>query len=68
MFFYYAWKKRKTICKKGIWCLGGKRKTRKRQRSKGFPLRLLASTGAPILGEVAKPILGKIFGRGRRRR
>ena len=27
---------------------------------------LLASIDAPILGEIAKPILGKIFGRGRR--
>ena len=29
---------------------------------------LLASIGAPILGEIAKPILGKILGRSRRRR
>ena len=29
---------------------------------------LLASIGAPILGEIAKPILGKILSRGHRRR
>ena len=29
---------------------------------------LLASIGAPILGEIAKPIFGKIFRRGRRKR
>ena len=61
-------KRGKQSVKKGIWYIGGKRKTRKRQRGKGFPLGLLASIGAPILGEVAKPILGKIFGRGRKRR
>ena len=60
-------KRGKQSVKKGIWYIGTKRKIRKRQRGKGFPLGLLASIGAPILGEVAKPILGKIFGRGRRR-
>ena len=63
MFFYYAWKKRKSV-KKGIWYIGGKRK---RQRGKGLLLVLLASIGVPILGEFAKPILGKIFGRRKRK-
>ena len=33
-----------------------------------IPIGLLASIGAPVLGEIAKPILGKIFGRGRRKK
>ena len=45
----------KQYVKKGIWYIGG------------IPIGLLASIGAPILGEIAKPIFGKIFGRGRRR-
>ena len=61
-------KRGKQSVKKWIWYIDGKRKTRKRQRGEGFPLGLLASIGPPILGEVTKPILGKIFGRGRRRR
>ena len=67
-FFNIPGKRGKQSVKKAIWYLGSKRKTRKRPRGKGFPLGLLASVGAPILGEVAKPILGKIFGRGIRRR
>ena len=33
-----------------------------------IPFGLIASLAARVLGEVAKPLLGKIFGRGRRRR
>ena len=58
-------KRGKQSVKKWIWYLGGRKKNKKRQRGKGFPLGLLASIGAPTLGEVAKLILGKIFGRGR---
>ena len=58
----------KQSVKKGIWYVGGATKHRKRQWGKGFPLGLLASFGAPILSEVAKPVLGKIFGKGLRRR
>ena len=61
---------RKTIKKKGIWYLGGKYKrapTRK-QKGGGIPFGLLASIGATILGEIAKPILGKILGRGLKKR
>ena len=47
---------------------GEYRRAKKTQRGKDIPVGLLASIGAPILGEIAKPILGKIFGRGRRRR
>ena len=46
--------------KKGVWCIGGKRKYRKRkQREKGFPIGLLASATVLILCAVAKPILKK---------
>ena len=57
---------RKSI-KKGVWHIGG----RKRQRGSAFPLGLVASLAAPILGEVAKPIFKTILRRGikgRRRR
>ena len=49
--------------KKGVWYIGGKEK----QKGAGLSIGLLASIGAPILGELAKPILGKNFGRDRRR-
>ena len=58
----------KKSVKKGVWYIGGKRRYRKRkQKGKGFAIGLLASAAAPILGEVAKPILKKNFG-GRKRR
>ena len=43
---------------------------RKKRNQKGgaIPIGLLASIGAPILGDIAKPILGKNFGRGRKHR
>ena len=48
---------------------GKKRKYRKRQqRGKGFPIGLLASATTPILAEVTKPILKKIFGVRKRKR
>ena len=50
--------------KKGVWYIGGGR----RQGGGSIPIGLLASIAAPILGEIAKPILRKIFGRGRRRK
>ena len=61
--------------KKDIWYLGGskkrneflEKKTKKGQHIKGFPLGLLASVGVPFLGEIAKPIITKIFGEGKRR-
>ena len=59
----------KQSVKKGLWYIGGKykRARKRRQWSGAIPLGLLASVGAPILGEIAKPILGKILGRGRKR-
>ena len=41
---------------------------KERQGGRGIPIGLLASITSPVLGEVAKPILGKISGRGRRRK
>ena len=62
----------KQSVKKGIWHIGGKykRAPRRKRRQKGgaIPFGLLASIGAPILGEIAKPILEKILGRGLRKR
>ena len=55
----------KQYVKKDVWYIGGEKR---KQKGGAFPLRLLASIGAPILGEIAKPILGKIFGRGRKLR
>ena len=55
----------KQYVKKGLWYIGGKKR---RQRGRALPIGLLAFLGAPILGEIAKPILGKSFGRGRRKR
>ena len=55
----------KQYVKKGLWYIWGKKR---RQRGGGLPIGLLAFLGAPILGEIAKPILGKSFGRGRRKR
>ena len=46
--------------------MGEKEYRKRKQRGKGFPTGLSASAAAPILGEVAKPILKKIFG-GRKR-
>ena len=50
---------------------GKKRKIRtriqKRQQVKEFPIGLLASATAPLLGQIAKPIFKTIFGKARRR-
>ena len=54
----------KQYVKKGLWYIGGEKR---KQEGAGLPIGLLASIGVPILGEIAKPIFGKIFGRGRRR-
>ena len=41
---------------------------RKRQRDGAFPFGLIEPAAVPLLGEVAKPIFKKIFGRGRGKR
>ena len=62
----------KQSVRKGVWYIGGKYKRapkrKKRQQGGAIPFGLIASLAAPILGEVAKPIFGKILGRGVRRR
>ena len=44
------------------------KKKKKRQKGKGIPFGIIASLVAPVLGEVAKPIFKKIFGRGQQHR
>ena len=60
----------KQSLKKELWYIEGtyKKARKRRQGGGGIPLGLLASIGAPMLGEIAKPIRGKVLGRGRRRR
>ena len=41
---------------------------KRKQKGGAIPFGLIASLTAPVLSEVAKPILGKMFGRGRRRK
>ena len=36
----------------------------RRQKGGAIPFGLLTSIAAPVLGELAEPIFGKIFGRG----
>ena len=55
----------KQSVKKGVGYIGGKKR---RQKSGTIPIGLLAFIGAPIIGEIAIPILGKFFRRGRRRK
>ena len=55
----------KQYVKKGVWYIGGKKR---KQKGGAIPFGLIASLTAPVLSEVAKPILGKMFGRGRRRK
>ena len=60
----------KLSVKKGLWYVGGAYKRAKKRWQKGgaIPIGLLASIGTAILGEIAKPIPGKIFSRGHRRK
>ena len=48
----------KQYVKKGVWYIWGKKR---KQKSGAIPIGLFASIGAPILGQIAKPILGKIL-------
>ena len=56
--------------KKGVWYIGGRyrRAPKRRQKGGAIPIGLIAPLAALVLGEIAKPILGKILGRGLRRR
>ena len=55
----------KQFVKKGVWYIGCKKKKKKRQTGEGIPFGIIASLAAPVLWEVAKPILNKIFGKGK---
>ena len=57
----------KQYVKKGVWYIG-EGEGERRQKREAIPFGLLVSIAAAVLGEVAKPILGKIFGRGRKQR
>ena len=56
--------------KKGVSYIGGRyrRAPKRRQKGGAIPIGLIAPLAAPVLGEIAKPILDKILGRGLRRR
>ena len=61
----------KQSVKKEVWYIGGKYKRaprKKKTKRQSHLFGLIASLATPVLAEVAKPILGKIFGRGKRRR
>ena len=63
----------KQSVQKGIWYLQEKRRKIRtrikiRQQGKVFPIGLIASAAAPLLGEIAKPIFKTILRRGRRKR
>ena len=58
----------KQSVKKGIWHIGGKYRRSRRQKGGALPFGLLAGLAGPILREIAKPIFGKILGRGIKKR
>ena len=58
---FLEWEINKQYLKEGVWYIGG---TKRKQTGGAIPLGL----HAPILGEIAIPILGKFFGRGRKHR
>ena len=62
---FLEWVEENSLQKKGFWYIGGRKR---KQRGGAIPIGLLASIGNPILCEIAKPILGKILCRGRRRK
>ena len=56
----------KQSVRKGLWYVGGKYKRGK--KGGAIPIGLIARLAAAVLGEIAKSILGKLLGRGRKRR
>ena len=64
------WSRGKQSVKKGVWYIGGKyKKARKRQQKGGaIPIGLITSLAAPVLGKIAKLILGRLLGSGRKKR
>ena len=54
---------RKQSVKRGVWYIGGRRRRQRRQKGEFLPIAgLLGSVAAPLIGEIAKPILRKIVG------
>ena len=54
---------RKPSVKRGVWYIGGRRRRRRGQKGEFLPIAgLLRSVAAPLIGEIAKPILRKIVG------
>ena len=51
------------VCRRKI----QKREKKRRQKGGAIPIGLIVCLAAPVLGEIAKSILGKLLGRGRRR-
>lgn len=53
----------KQYVKKGVWCIGGKKRKYRKKYQKGGALSigLITSAAAPFLGEIAKPIFKKNF-------
>ena len=58
----------KQSVRKGVWYIRDKKRRYRKQRGTGIPFGLIASAGAPFLGEVAKPLLKIFFGDRRKRR
>ena len=56
--------RRRQSIKKGIWHIGGKYRRSKRQKGGAIPFGHLTGLAGLILGETAKPIFGKILGKG----
>ena len=55
----------KQSVRKRVWCLGGRKKLRKRtksgQRGVDLPIRLKASAAALFVSKIAKPLLKKLL-------
>ena len=61
--------RRKQSVRNGVWYIGGRRRSRRKQKGGFLPIAgVLGSVTAPLIGEIGKPILKKILGGRRRRR
>ena len=57
----------KQSVREGVWHIASKKRRYRKQRGRGIPFGLIVFAAAPLLGEVAKPLLKNFFG-GRHRR
>ena len=54
---------RKQSVKRGVWYIDGRRRKQRGQKGEFLPIAgLLGSVTAPLIGEIAKPILRKTVG------